>query len=130
MKYLTFLISANLLIGCASMKDSLITGTSIGLLTGASIGNAQGDGDSRNRTTNNGAMFGALIGAGIGYLGHKSKLKELEKTNASTNKGKSTGPLLTQPKVKKIWIEDKVQGKRFIKGHWEYIIQEQSVWNQ
>ena len=130
MKYLTFLILANLLLGCASMKESLITGTSIGLLTGAAIGNTQGEGDSRNRTTNNGAMLGSLIGAGIGYLGHKGKLKELQKRSASSNKEKNMGPLLTQPKIKKIWIEDKVQGKRFIKGHWEYIIQEQSVWNQ
>ncbi|MCB0369034.1 MAG: hypothetical protein KDD45_06160 [Bdellovibrionales bacterium] len=127
---ITFFILASLLTGCASMKESLLTGAGAGLVLGAAMGNAQGKGDSRNRSTNNGAIIGALLGAGIGYLGHKSKLKELEKKGLNAHKTENDVPLLTQPKIKRIWVDDKVQGKRFIKGHWEYTIEEQSVWSK
>ena len=129
-KTILLLTITGLLVGCASMKDSLLTGAGAGLVAGAAIGNAKGRGDSRNRSTNNGAIIGALLGAGIGYLGHKSKLKELEKKGLNSEKTKNKVPLLTQPKIKRIWVDDKVQGKRFIKGHWEYVIEEQSVWSQ
>lgn len=131
MKYpIIFLLSINLLTGCASMKESLITGTSTGLVTGAALGNAQGSGNSRNKATQNGAIIGALLGAGISYLGHKTKLKELDEKRLKSHKTKNDVPLLTQPKIKRVWVEDKVQGKRLIKGHWEYVIEEQSVWSQ
>lgn len=42
----------------------------------------------------------------------------------------SESPFLKSPKVKKYWQQDKVEGKRFIKGHWVYEIEEQSVWIQ
>lgn len=37
-------------------------------------------------------------------------------------------PLLTQPKVKKIWVKDEIKGKRYVMGHWEYILEENSEW--
>ena len=127
---LIIFVVAGQLIGCASMKESLMTGAGVGLATGAALGNAQGRGDSRDKATRNGAIIGALLGAGLGYLGHKNKLKELEKKGLKAEKTQNDVPLLTQPKIKRIWVEDKVQGKRFIKGHWEYVIEEQSVWSQ
>ena len=57
-----------------------------------------------------------------------TKSKASKKPSEAVEK-KEEAPLLTQPKVKRVWVKDKVQGKRFIKGHWEYIIKEQSVWN-
>ena len=37
---------------------------------------------------------------------------------------------LKTPEEGETTIEDKVQGKRFIRGHWEYIIEEQSEWSR
>ena len=131
MKHLIlFLMLISLTTGCANMKKSLLVGTSIGLATGAALGNAQASGDERNKSTQNGAMIGALLGAGISYLAHKDKLKKLERERLISEKTKKDVPLLTRPKVKRLWVEDKVQGRRFIKGHWEFVIEEQSVWNQ
>ena len=42
----------------------------------------------------------------------------------------SDSPLLKSPKVKKYWQQDKIEGKKFIKGHWVYEIEEQSIWIQ
>ena len=103
-----FLLVASLLTGCASMKDSLITGASAGLITGAAIGNGQGRGDKRNRSTNSGAIIGALLGAGIGYLAHKDKVKQMEKKGLEGMKNKNNVPLLTQPKIKRVWVDDKI----------------------
>ena len=46
-----------------------------------------------------------------------------------TKKLKETHPLLTKPRVKKVWVDDQVVGDRFVKGHYEYIIQENSKWS-
>ena len=55
------------------------------------------------------------------------KKKERERVKSQAEE---MTPLLTRPKVKRVWVEDKVQGKRFIRGHWEYIIEEQSEWSR
>ena len=124
---LTFL---SLTSGCASIRDSMITGTTIGAAAGGLIGNAKGTGSERNRNTNKGFLIGAALGAGISYLAHKTneKKKMLESQNLPSGE-KNEVPLLTRPKIKRVWVEDKIQGKRFIRGHWEYVIEEQSEWS-
>lgn len=129
-KILVLVLIASLMTGCASMKESLITGVSVGVVSGAALGNAHGSGRSRDKSTRNGAIIGALLGAGFSYLAHKDKKKKLHKVQQSQIGKNNDTPLLTQPKVKRVWVEDKVNGKRFIKGHWEYIIEEQSSWSQ
>jgi uncharacterized protein YcfJ len=129
-KILVFILTASLMTGCASMKESFVTGVSVGAVGGAALGNAHGSGRSRDKSTRNGAIIGALLGAGFSYLAHKDKKKKLYKVQQSKIGNKNDTPLLTQPKVKRVWVEDKVNGKRFIKGHWEYIIEEQSSWSQ
>ena len=129
-KMFSFILIVSMLTGSASMKERLITGVSIGAAGGAAIGNAQGTGSERNKSTRNGAMIGALLGAGISYLAFKDKNKKLQQQQQSSINSKNDIPLLTQPKVKRVWVEDKVSGKRFVKGHWEYIIEEQSEWSQ
>lgn len=123
----TIFVSLAFLSGCASLKKSLLTGATIGAVGGGLIGNAQGQGSSRNRSTNNGLLIGAALGAGIGYLAHKNNTNKLTQTQLKIHEEDT--PLLTRPKVKRIWVEDKIQGRRFIKGHWEFVIEEQSEWS-
>ena len=39
-------------------------------------------------------------------------------------------PFLTKAKVKKKWVKDEIKGKKYITGHWIYIIEEQSEWSK
>jgi len=112
--------------GCASLKDSLIAGAGAGAATGGLIGNASG---KNGRSTLNGALIGAAIGAGISYLGYKDKKKKTQEKQVKALEKTNDTPLITQPKIKRIWVEDKISGKRFIKGHWEFVIEENSEWS-
>jgi len=123
-------LSLMYLSGCASMKESLIAGASMGAVSGGLIGNADAAGGRRDKNTKNAAVIGALLGAGIGYLAFKEKQSKKHLSQQKVVGGKEKTPLLTIPKIKRVWIEDRVRGKRFIKGHWEYIIKENSVWSQ
>ncbi|MCB0415383.1 MAG: hypothetical protein KDD50_13690 [Bdellovibrionales bacterium] len=129
---ITLITLLSFLPGCASLNDSLIAGATLGAATGGLMGNSQGTGSDRHRSTNNGLLIGAALGAGIGYLAYKSKKdKKAQQQQQSLMKdSKESTPLLTRPKIKRVWVEDKIQGQRLIRGHWEYIIEEQSTWSR
>ena len=57
---------------------------------------------------------------------HKQKTKPIASTKLEDQDIES--PFLKSPKVKKIWQEDKIEGRKYIKGHWIYEIEEQPVW--
>jgi hypothetical protein len=65
----------------------------------------------------------ALIGVTLSLLGCASK-----KPISAQNKGKV--PSLTAPEVRRIWIDDKIEGSRYIEGHYEYILDKPSVWSK
>ncbi len=129
-KYTINLLILLMLTSCASMKESLVTGVGVGAITGATLGNAHESGKNRNKSTRNGAAIGALLGAGLSYLIHKTKHKNDSIKVQKEIKSSNDIPYLTQPKIKRIWVKDRVSGKRFVKGHWEYIIEDQSQWSQ
>jgi hypothetical protein len=107
------------------MGKSIVLGTAIGGATVGAIG-------SRNGNTQAGAALGALVGAGLSYLIFKQKEKK-ESTTPSSLKlelDEADAPFLKSPKVRKYWQDDKIEGKKFIKGHWIYEIQEVPVWMQ
>lgn len=37
-------------------------------------------------------------------------------------------PLVTSPEVRKVWVPDKIDGNKYISGHYMYIIERGSVW--
>ena len=71
----------------------------------------------------------SLMVASIVGCSQLSKKKEQGSVNKS-KKISEVAPELTRPKVKKIWVKDKVIGNRYIKGYWEYIIKENSEWSK
>ena len=129
-KVILFMSLLSITAGCASLKESLITGTAIGATGGGLLGNSLGTGDERHRNTNKGLLIGAALGAGLSYLAYQEKQnkKIVEQKQLLTN-SKNDTPLLTRPKIKRVWVDDKIQGKRFVRGHWEYVIEEQSQWS-
>ena len=98
-------------------------GTGVGGAAGAVIGKNHGRGS--NVKSMQGAAIGAVLGGLLGFLTHKGKKKKTTEVNAE-----ELPPLLTRPKVKRIWVKDQVQGNRYVKGHWEYLIEENSKWNR
>lgn len=58
-------------------------------------------------------------------------------TGCASKKGKPGSPLskenvpsLTAPEVRRIWVNERIEGTRFIDGHYEYIIDKPSVWSK
>jgi hypothetical protein len=121
--------------GCSSMGKSVGLGSAIGAGTGAAIGGILSqDGKYRTRNVIIGAGVGAIAGGFAGNAIHESNEKDKElsylKGKEAQRKSSKAGnpPSLQQPKVEAIWVESKVQGNRYIEGHFEYIITESTRW--
>lgn len=39
-------------------------------------------------------------------------------------------PSLTSPEVRRIWVPEKIEGNKFIEGHYMYVIDKPSVWSR
>ncbi len=39
-------------------------------------------------------------------------------------------PFLTAPKVRKVWIPEKIENDKFIEGHYMWILEKTSSWSQ
>jgi hypothetical protein len=120
------LITLLLQTSCSSTPKTVLLGSAIGAGTGGAIGSQTGK-------TESGAAFGALLGAGLSYLILKSNDKKTNTKILSPDKlelDDAESPFLKSPKVRKYWQNDKIEGRRFIKGHWIYEIEEQPTWMQ
>lgn len=121
--------------GCSTMGKSVGLGSAIGAGTGAAIGGILSqDGKYRTRNVIIGAGVGAVAGGFAGNAIHESNEKDKElaylKGKEAQRKSSKAGnpPSLQQPKVEAVWVESKVQGNRYIEGHFEYIITEPTRW--
>lgn len=123
--------------GCSSMGKSVGLGTAIGAGTGAALGGIVDPGQNGKYRTRNviiGAGVGAIAGGFVGNAIHENNEKDKElaylKGKEAQRKSSKAGspPSLQQPKVKAVWVESKVQGNRYIEGHFEYIITEPTRW--
>ena len=56
-KFILFAALSIFASGCASMKESLITGAAVGAAGGGLLGNSHGTGSERHRNTNKGAAI-------------------------------------------------------------------------
>lgn len=136
------LVSGLAISGCATVKDSLVTGLISGAAIGAGAGAAYNKGD-RGKSSAIGALTGATIGGIIGYVTH-NKLQErddkvrretlfnLDRNNISTPSSYVTDGKhgLTLPIVEGDFIEEHVteDGKTLIEGHRTWVIKRDSKW--
>lgn len=123
---------ALLSIGCSTLKESTLLGVGIGSVVGAGVGAASG---SPRGNENRGAMTGAVVGAALGglmgFLDHKERSKtEALKIGSGNGSGNADAPFLTKPKVQRVWVPEKVEGDKYISGHWIYVIERPSVWSK
>lgn len=46
------------------------------------------------------------------------------------NKLDDKSPALTTPKVRKVWVPEKIDGDKFIEGHWMWVLERTTTWSQ
>ena len=118
--------------GCSTLKESTLLGVGVGSVIGAGVGAAAG---SPRGNENRGAMTGAAVGAALGglmgFLDHKERAKkEALKIGSGHGASNSEAPFLTKPKVQRVWVPEKIEGDKYISGHWMYVIERPSVWSK
>lgn len=141
MKIQACLIGASLFVsGCASMKESIVTGVGIGATTGATGGS-----HANKKDRQKGALQGALIGAAIGgissYIIHgslekrdsktrKDTLLNLDKFSVSTpSRGSGVQDFrLSTPDVDKECFDWEVKGGKLVQQHCVWTIKGNSFW--
>jgi hypothetical protein len=58
-------------------------------------------------------------------------MKSNKQSNTDKNdKVDSKAPFLTSPKVRKVWVPEKIEGDKFIEGHWMWVLERTSSWSQ
>lgn len=137
MQFNFFLAAVIVLAGCSTANKSVGLGGAVGAGTGALIGGIADPGKNGEMRTRNvliGATLGGMTGMIAGSLVHKESEKSKkeaflagQKTAVPMQSGAM--PALSQPRVETHWIEGRVQGNRFIEGHFEYVIVEPVRWD-
>lgn len=136
----SIIIGSFALSGCASMKESLVTGVSVGAATGA-IGGSFANKNDRGKGAATGALIGAAIGGLSSYIIHgslesrdsktrKQTLLNLDKYSVSTpNKGGGVNDFkLSAPDVDKECFDWEVKGDKLVQKHCVWTIRGNSFW--
>lgn len=126
------------MMGCATQTKSIGLGGAIGAGTGAILGGIVDPGKNNQYRTRNvvvgtavGGMAGMIAGSVIHEETEKQKQEAYSKGRASAPQPKEgAAPSLKNAKVESRWVEGKIQGNRYIEGHFEYIIVEPSRWEE
>jgi len=127
------------LIGCTTMKESLLLGTLTGALTGAVI-NKTVDRDNSN-ATNNGALAGAIIGLASSYFIHegiekrdsrirRETLLNLDRFNVSHPKSELEDEdyFVSSPRIETQCFDSDIKGNKLIEAHCESVIVDRPEW--
>ncbi len=56
--------------------------------------------------------------------------KNKSNSNKSINKDDIKSPSLTAPKVSKVWVPEKIEGDKYIEGHYMWILEKTTSWSQ
>lgn len=64
-----------------------------------------------------------------------SSCTSMNKNKNDSNKNTSDkvdnkSPSLTAPKVRKVWVPEKIEGDKFIEGHYMWILEKTTSWSQ
>lgn len=115
---------------CASMEKSTILGAVIGGTAGGLIGNSAGNDGKKDQSTLIGAAVGVGLGSLIGYSAYKDKQKKQQQETLKQNPFDSQAPSLTAPKVRRVWVPARIEGDKYIDGHYMYVIEKTSGWSE
>ena len=56
--------------------------------------------------------------------------KDINPNINQKNKNDSKSRFLTAPKVRKVWIPEKIENDKFIEGHYMWVLEKTSSWSQ
>ncbi len=121
------LASLSLLSSCATLKSNAFIGGAIGASAGAIGGTIIGSPYHSGTGTLIGAASGAAVGALIGLL-TEPKSNKSESTSTNTTDKMLDDPSFTSPEVRRVWVPDKIDGNKYIKGHYMYVLERGVVW--
>ena len=62
-------------------------------------------------------------------LGLMSCASKPKVSTSNKNNGNPNVPSLTSPEVRRMWVPEKIEGNKFIEGHYMYVIDKPSVWS-
>jgi hypothetical protein len=113
------------LVSCSSVPPKVYVGGLLGAGLGTALGH-QVDGSDQSR------IIGAIVGAGIGTLiASTAGTSSAEKSALKPGKSpEDEFPELSSPKLRSIWVPDKIEGNKYIKGHQIYIIEDPGTWQK
>lgn len=126
------------LMGCATMKESLLLGTAAGGIAGAVINNSVDRDNSKAAT--NGVIAGAIIGIAASYFIHdgleqrdsrvrRETLLNLDRFNVSRPKTQNEDDFfVTEPRVETQCFDADVRGNKMIEAHCESVIVDRPEW--
>ena len=124
---LRYLLSLLILTGCSTTTKSVLLGTAIGGVLGGAIG-------QNNSRNSEGTMTGVAVGSGLGalfgYLGDLDRQKKEAKTDVKPNSPGEDFPSMTKPKLRSIWQPDRIEGNKYIRGHWIYVLDDPGSWTR
>lgn len=126
--------------GCATMKESLVTGVGAGAATGLVAGSMTNK-DNQSKGAATGALVGAAIGGISSYLIHgtlekrdaktrKHTLLNLDRYSVSTPAGSGNAQdfKLSTPNVDKECFDWEVKGDKLVQQHCVWTIKGNSFW--
>ena len=129
------------LMGCTTMKESLVLGAVAGATTGAAINNSIDRENSKAAT--NGALAGAVIGLAASYFIHdgmekrdsrvrRETLLNLDKFNVSrpTTQESDGDYYVTKPRIETQCFDSDVRGNKLIEAHCESVIMDRPEWTK
>lgn len=111
---------------CATAPRSTVLGAAIGGAAGGLIGQSH---SQNSQGTAVGLAVGAGVGALVGYLAYKDKEAKQPKAE-SIKELEEKFPSLTKPKLRAIWVPDKIEGNKYIRGHYIYVIEDAGSWSK
>jgi len=66
----------------------------------------------------------------VTMMGCSSMNKNNKDQSNTSNKLEDKSPALTSPKVRKVWVPEKIEGDKFIEGHWMWVLERTTTWSQ
>lgn len=126
------------LVGCTTMRESIIMGVASGAVMGAAIGSSAESRDSQS--TQNGAAIGALVGGIASYFIHEgleerdSKVRRetlfnLDKFNVSGGqRNENPDYMVSPPAVETQCFDSEIRGDKLIQAHCESTIVNRPEW--
>jgi hypothetical protein len=128
-KPIHLVLALPLMSGCASIERSTLLGAAtVGALgTGIGLGVEKSAGSALI-----GLGIGAIVGGAMGFAAHKQQEnKRGQLVNPFiTKEFKDTVPPISTPEVRRVWIPAKVEGNKYVEGHFIFVIDRQAVWGK